>query len=76
MPIADDVRNLFREFGGHAESYVEFENTVPRARGATIEAAFSPRGPVVPGSGLPPSRGGLPDGPGDGAPRGLGRAPE
>lgn len=27
MAIADDVRNLFREFDGIAERYVEFDNT-------------------------------------------------
>lgn len=40
MSIAEDIRNLYREFGGHAESYVEFNNTPLRGRIPAIEVAW------------------------------------
>lgn len=40
MSIAEDIRNLYREFGGHADSYVEFNNTPLRGRIPAIEVAW------------------------------------
>lgn len=40
MSIAEDIRNLYREFGGHAESYVEFNNSPLRGRIPAIEVAW------------------------------------
>jgi hypothetical protein len=40
MSISEDIRNLYREFGGHADSYIEFNNAPLRGRIPTIEVAW------------------------------------
>ncbi len=40
MSIAEDIRNLYREFGGHADAYIEFNNAPLRGRIPNIEVAW------------------------------------
>ncbi len=39
MAIAEDVRNLFKEFGGRAESYLEFDHYFGQPSASTESAA-------------------------------------
>lgn len=51
MAISEDIRNLYKEFGGHVEGYVEFEPRVSAraaaARAAAQRATAAPSAPVA-----------------------------
>ena len=50
MAVAEDIRNLYKEFGGHVESYVEFDHVARMTAAQTAGTKPAPNDARAPDS--------------------------